>query len=384
MDPRFNQQPNQPYQPTPMPGQSPVPGQSPMPAGQSYVGQPYTQPAQPQPVQQPMPQPAQQPYTQPVYQQPQYQAPVQPAPQPYIQPIQSTQPIPQNPQTDYSEQGMGIENAYEGMGTQPNPYLTDNIVPSMNDTEPITERDPLPEPDPIAEALKAPIQAAAPVPGSIGSNTSVKKSKKSKDAAQQVVVAPAKKRNPVLIALIIISILAIIGLAVVLLLQLYPDLFNFGSSSQQQQKPSQPSVSVTESLSCERTLKSSELLNYSNAISGIETFTIDYADKEISKVISGFELKYENTSNANIGSDKLRSDYVNSFKRLDYTTDPFKSNYSIADNVLTVLHEATGSEINETNMELFNLTIAKDGTINTPIDTVKSTYTKLNFTCKNE
>ena len=42
-------------------------------------------------------------------------------------------------------------------------------------TEPITEPDPIPEPDPIEVELNAPFQAAAPVPGSIGSAVSVPK-----------------------------------------------------------------------------------------------------------------------------------------------------------------------------------------------------------------
>lgn len=42
-------------------------------------------------------------------------------------------------------------------------------------TEPITEPDPIPEPDPVELELNAPFQAAAPVPGSIGSAVSVPK-----------------------------------------------------------------------------------------------------------------------------------------------------------------------------------------------------------------
>ena len=369
MDPRFNQQPNQPYQPTPTPSSSPVPTQ------------PYAQPMQPvQPTPQPYTQPTPVMPAQPAYQQTQYRVPVQPTqpmqptPQPFAQPNAAQQP-------EY--EGMGIENAYEGMSSQPNPYLT-NVAISMNDTEPITERDPLPEPDPVAEALKAPIQAAAPVPGSIGSATITPKRTKKSQNPSQPVQPSVKKRSPVIMILIVVSIIAIIGLVIVLLMQTNPDLFNFGGGGNSSSQPSGPTAVTNSSISCERTLKSSELLNYSNATSGVETFEVLYKNDEIAKVTSGFSIQYENASNANIGSDKLRSDYVASFKKIGKETDPFKSNYQISNNVLTVTHEANGDDIDKTNMAMFRLTLAKDGTINTPIETVKSTYSKFNFTCTTE
>lgn len=46
-------------------------------------------------------------------------------------------------------------------------------VPSISSAEPFMEREPIKAPDPVKEALKAPIKAAGPVPGSIGSAVSM-------------------------------------------------------------------------------------------------------------------------------------------------------------------------------------------------------------------
>ena len=106
--------------------------------------------------------------------------PVPPAPQD-VQPVPPT-PAPNQPP-------VGVPAA--GMPTPVNPVITPRpangaasfeqsfqqhqplATPTMAATEAIMRPEPAPKPDPIEEELKAPLKAAEPVPGSIGSAVSV-------------------------------------------------------------------------------------------------------------------------------------------------------------------------------------------------------------------
>ena len=337
-----------------------------------------------------------------------------------------------------------------------NPAYTSRPTPTIAATEPITEREPLPEPDPVAEALKAPITPAAPVPGSIGSAISVPKDAggAAAEKAAPVVETPAattpaspepiptpvaptptmeaqpiptpempasapslaqnpavpvatpvvnsntidnksvsfespiegasatpkKKSSKLMTILIIVGAVIIVALAVLLVVM----LLNNGSDSAKAEEPQEtPSVAYA-TLSCQRKLADSELLGYGNAVSGEETLIADYADEKLTNITSGYSIKYENASNASIGKDKFRSDYVNKFKGLGIETDPFNSEYSLDGVELEVTHDAILKEIDEDNMKIFNLGLAKDSTIDTSLATIKKTYQKLGLTCTEE
>lgn len=120
----------------------------------------------------------------------------------------------------------------------------------MADTDPIMMPDPVTQPDPVEEELKAPMKAAGPVPGSIGSAVSMPASEAApapvgdlpdnpaqpntpsvafNDPATQPTgpamtpsgVQPAKKTNKTtLTVLIAVAAVIVIALAVVLVMSL--------------------------------------------------------------------------------------------------------------------------------------------------------------------
>ena len=115
--------------------------------------------------------------------------------------------------------------------------------PMVGATDPITMPNPPKEPDPIEEELKAPMKAAGPVPGSIGSAISMPSEQVPAGAASQmgpvpnvafndpatqqatqqgVPMAPAKKKmdKKTLIMLCALAGVVVVALAVVLVMQM--------------------------------------------------------------------------------------------------------------------------------------------------------------------
>ena len=300
---------------------------------------------------------------------------------------------------------MSLENAFEGgaaiAGAQsafasPQPNL------NIGATEPITMPDPIPEPDPVEEALKAPVKAAAPVPGSIGSAVSVPAAapapaEQPAEAApapaqapapaaapapvEQPVaeqpVKPAKKKNKALIyVLLVILILAGLITAAAIFL---PDLLNDGIS-----KITPKPAGAYSALSCKYELNSAELLANSNAVDGTKTLRAEYLDGELVEIRQIVTLEYENSSFANTGKGEVRDKYISEFRALDFDTDPFSSSYTTNKNVVTATHSAKLKDLTNNNMKLFNLSLAKDKTIDTNISSIKNTYENLGYSCSTE
>ena len=106
----------------------------------------------------------------------------------------------------------------------------------VGSTDPIMMPEPAQGPDPIEEELRAPMQAADPVPGSIGSAVSGAPSSNTPNVAfndptmqtdmtaptQQPTTAPTKKKTSraTLILLIVIASIIVVALAVILVMQL--------------------------------------------------------------------------------------------------------------------------------------------------------------------
>ena len=304
------------------------------------------------------------------------------------------------------------------------PTFANSTPPTIAATEPITEREPLPKPDPVAEALKAPIKPAAPVPGSIGSAVSVpaetpapeskapevdvtstdpvtvdtpnvsEKTESSdshgaqKPEAKSVsfdspiemnMTSPQKKSNKkTMIILVIIGAIVIVALVIILIIML--------TSSKTADKPDNPSTPqiVNTTVSCNRTLNPTELLEYGNALSGEVQLVANYANGKMSSISTGYVVEYENTANASIAKDKFRADYVGAINKIGFTTDPFESEYNVNDATLEVYHDAALDDITEENMSIFNLTFAKDGTIDTTAAAIKKASTNLGLTCTEE
>lgn len=301
---------------------------------------------------------------------------------------------------------MSLENAFEGgaaiAGAQsafasPQPDL------NIGATEPITMPDPIPEPDPVEEALKAPVKAAAPVPGSIGSAVSVPAAapapaEQPAEAAPAPAQAPAqapaaapapveqsaeqpakpaKKKNKALIyVLLVVLILAGLITAAAIFL---PDLLNDGLNKISS-GASKPAGTYAE-LSCKYSLNSSELLANSNAINGTKALHVEYLDGELVEIRQTTTLEYENSSFANTGKGEVRDKYVSEFRALDFDTDPFTSSYTTNKNIVTAVHSAKLKDLTSNNMKLFNLSLAKDKTIDTDAGSIKEAYEKLGYSC---
>jgi hypothetical protein len=290
---------------------------------------------------------------------------------------------------------MSLENAFEGgaaiAGAQsafasPQPDL------NIGATEPITMPDPIPEPDPVEEALKAPVKAAAPVPGSIGSAVSVPAAAPApaQTPAQAPAAAPApveqpaeqpakpaKKKNKALIyVLLVVLILAGLITAAAIFL---PDLLNDGLNKISS-GVSKPAGTYSE-LSCKYSLNSSELLANSKAINGTKALHVEYLDGELVEIRQTTTLEYENSSFANTGKGEVRDKYVSEFRALDFDTDPFTSSYTTNKNIVTATHSAKLKDLTSNNMKLFNLSLAKDKTIDTDADSIKEAYEKLGYSC---
>ena len=305
---------------------------------------------------------------------------------------------------------MSLENAFEGgaaiAGAQsafasPQPDL------NIGATEPITMPDPIPEPDPVEEALKAPVKAAAPVPGSIGSAVSVPAAAPAPAPAEQPAAAapapagapvqatapapaeqpvaeqsvkPAKKKNKALIW-VLLAILVLAGLITAAAIFL-PDLLNDGINKISS-GITKPAGTYAE-LSCKYSFNSSELLANSNAIDGTKALHVEYLDGELVEIVQTVTLEYENSSFANTGKGEVRDKYINEFRALDFDTDPFTSSYTTNKNIVTAVHSAKLKDLTANNMKLFNLSLAKDKTIDTSIDSIKTAYEKNGYSCLTE
>ena len=207
MDPTINQNPV----PTPMP--EPTPGPAPVTMPPVTAPQPGGLPVQPQ------------------------SQSVQPA-QPLAQPVQPTQTV-QPAQPVAPVPPVAPVNPIINPGAQPapvNPVFTPTGGGMVAATDPITMPAPPKAPDPVEEEFKAPLRAADPVPGSIGSaismpvdNTAPKTPSvaftdpaTTENTMVNSSVKPVKKKTSksTLIALAVVAGMVVIALATVLVLQL--------------------------------------------------------------------------------------------------------------------------------------------------------------------
>ncbi len=223
--------------------------------------------------------------------------------------------------------------AASGMtGTPVNPIITPAGANRMNATEPILRPEPAPAPDPVKEELNAPMVAAAPVPGSIGSAVSGQASAEPTNGGfmnerrtpnvafndpatqpdpatqtQTTAKAPAKKSSkPVLVTLIVVALVIVAVLVVMLVMQLTSD--NTGSAStantptvvdvdddEEEKKDADDAmdgatdgdITTAMTVKCYRAMTAAELANYANATSGtvniIGTYDEDDALVQVSK-----------------------------------------------------------------------------------------------------
>lgn len=228
--------------------------------------------------------------------------------------------------------------------TPVNPIITPTGTNKINATEPILRPEPAPAPDPVKEELSAPMVAAAPMPGSIGSAVSgpAASNPANADMAESMggmgetepatggfmnerrtpsvafndpatqpdpatqapapAKAPAKKSSkPVLITLIVVALAIVAVLVAMLVMQLTSD--NTGSTSaantpttvdvddnEEEAKDAADAdsdaadddtdASQVMTVACYRAMTATELANYANAVSGTVNMESTYDEED--------------------------------------------------------------------------------------------------------
>ena len=229
-----------------------------------------------------------------------------PVPNPVANPVINSEPNPTvNPAPVQATAASGMTE------TPVNPIITPAGTNRMNATEPILRPEPAPAPDPVKEELNAPMVAAAPVPGSIGSAVSGQASAEPTNGgfmnerrtpnvafndpatqpdpamqAQTPAKAPAKKSSkPVLVTLIVVALAIVAVLVVMLVMQLTSGSTGSASTAntptvvdvdddEEEKKDADDAADETMdgttamTVKCYRAMTAAELANYANATSG--------------------------------------------------------------------------------------------------------------------
>ncbi len=273
-------------------------------------------------------------------------------------------------------------------------------TPSFSATEPLTEPDPTPVEDPAEAALKEPIKAAEPVPGSIGSAVSMPT--KAKDIPSSVPTPTAsptddpfppaasdkkgKMSKTTLYLLIILGVVIIAALVVFLIMQLggnNQQSNNEPNNSQvEEPKDPEPETTTYATLSCKYNYTDDELLGLASAIGGVRTFSAEYENEELVGMTLADYLEYNDESSASTAKNQLRDEWVLAFKELEYDTDPFTSTYESDSTSADVSHYALASDIDEQSASLLNISTDEDESLDMSVATMKKLYRKLGYTCE--
>ena len=273
-----------------------------------------------------------------------------------------------------------------------NPVIQPSAQGGLAATDPIMQPERPPEPDPVEEELKAPMQPAGPVPGSIGSAVSGPSESAASepvapvenpfattqtqtpsvsfnDPATQPSSAPAakpagKSNKTTLIVLIAVAAVIVVVLAIILIMS----LVGGGSSTANNQSGSNDAVVVddngdegeepaeadvtTGSLSCTRNMTAQELVGVNDAVSGAVNITAEFDDSEVVAVSRVDSVVY---------SDEDGTE-----------TEP----------VETDVHEAKTADMTAEAAMIYYLPTNADGTLNLSVDAVQTNYESLDFTCE--
>jgi flagellar basal body-associated protein FliL len=249
-----------------------------------------------------------------------------------------------------------------------NPAVNPVYQPTNNGvkaTDPIMMPEPAPAPDPIEEELKAPMKAAAPVPGSIGSAVSGTPNVAFNDPAtmpdvnpmtqQMGVPAKAKSSKTTLIVLIIVALLIVVALGVVLFLQLNP---GNGSSSGDGGSGSTPTPTpvpeeTKEVLSCSRSMTADEIAVITNAVSGTVKVETEYDD-----------------------DDELET--VSMVKYVVYSSDDGTTNEPVE----FESRKAKVKDLKQTTALMYDLPVTEEGELKLSLEDIQTNYESLDYTCE--
>ena len=261
-------------------------------------------------------------------------------------------------------------------------------------TDPIMRPEPAPTPDPVEEELKAPMKAAEPVPGSIGSAVSGPAGTSAEASVEQAFpentsdqvpnvafndpatqpqpsagaetgTESAKKKNNkiTLIVLIAIAAVVVIALIIVLIIQLNPSSSSSTSSQgandsiaiddEEEENESEGTSGVStgsSTLNCTRDMTEDELAKLDGATAGTINISVEFEDGELSKI-----------------------SLVNSLTQGD---DPS------AEPVESETQEDTKESLTPGGSLSYFLSPSIEGELDLSFDAIKDNYTNLDFTCE--
>ena len=381
MDPLYNNNPNPTGTPNPVP--NPVPNSA-MP-NIAVAGAPAPMPT-PAPMPEPMPTPAPMPEPMPA------PAPM-PTPAPMPEPV-APAPVPTMP----------MENVFEAAPADQNAFTAPMNPIGFGATEPLTEPEPVAAPDPVEEALRAPIKAADPVPGSIGSAVSMpaesgasvpptpmnnvafnsNPSTSFSSGSQDMNMAPQKKDNKiVLIALIAVAVIIAIILAIIMLGANNKPANNSANNNSSNIEPTpDPVPAKVETLTCTQTMPDDIVTNFSGAKSGEGNIIATFEDDAIVSISNRTMIEYTNATSAAAQKVMLEDMRKMDIEMKGFTEDPFETKTTVEENAVFQETKADIADIDEENASLINLdTEAFKNLEDITIDELQGYYEEQDFIC---
>lgn len=308
--------------------------------------------------------------------------------------------------------------AQPGVGTNPVYQPGQNI--GVAATDPIMMPEPAPEPDPVEEELKAPMKAAEPVPGSIGSAVSMPSGGVSdgdngatmpaenpfaaapkantpsvsftdpatqpdvNSSMQGAAPVPTKKKTDkkTLIILIAVALVVVVILAIVLIMQLVgggdsgkavnpPAIAENTDNDPENSPENNPSGGggagsdelIESTLSCTRSMTAEELLSYNGAVSGTVSVTANFVDEYLDTLSLSKSVMYGDGAAAN--------------------TDEIAANGTMTDGAVQVSSQQIDAAGLKTGGGVdFELTTEVDGEDGLMLNSVQANYENLAYICE--
>lgn len=401
MDPLYNNNPTTTPAPKPTPapnampniaiaGSAPAAPMTPAPAAPApELVSLAPEPAAPAPV---APTPA------PVVQAPVFEPPMPPMPPmpPAPGPMESNVPTPT--MEEIPAASMSFENAFASSTTP-----IDNSTYGLGATEPVVQPGVEEVRDPVAEALAAPIKAADPVPGSIGSAFSMPEAPAATPAEMGASVPttpvsnisfsdgpasafpvdenftphPPQKANANLKYILIgVGALLAIVLVIVIIMMMMPK--KSSSDSGDQSGEQEKDYTIETKVICDLELKDADLATYYDPESGSISVQEEFNKSGMIGYEQTINLEYQDADTAEIMGTLIMSDVESEYLGLGLASDPFGTSFATNSSTLTIKRSILIDEINAISLKKYNIDTSAT------IEKAKSDYEGLGYTCKVE
>lgn len=239
-----------------------------------------------------------------------------------------------------------------------------------------------------SDGEEPPLVPAEPVPGSIGSAISYSdstpdhsaptaKPKKSLSIANTLKLS---KENLRLVAIIGIGIVLVAIVVVVLIFIIH------GSSSTKKTTNTSTNTNtntqpIISSVTCTKEGGADVFPTYGELTNAKSEIIAMYRDNELTNFGTNFRAEYPTAEAASFGQSVARDEYNQKLVASSLTSDPFESNYSIIDNVLTVTHQADADDIDASNARVLDFYVVRSEVVDDP-DTIIDEYEGNGFICE--